>query len=279
MTTVAVLGAGQIGEALLTGLLGMGWPASDLVFAGRNPQRRAAVAARLGVTGTDTLAAVPGRDIVVIAVKPQDIAPVLSDLGRVLRPGTLVLSLCAGVSTAVLEQHLPNATPVVRAMPNTPMLVGEAMTAISAGRHATGTHLAAAERLLSAVGHVARIPESLQDAATAVSGSGPAYFYFLVEAMIDAGVLLGLPRELAGRLVINTAAGAATMLHKADDHPVLLRENITTTAGATSAALRELDRHRVRAAVADAIEAARDRATDLGGQSASKESRRRTPAE
>jgi pyrroline-5-carboxylate reductase len=185
----------------------------------------------------------------------------------VLRPGTLVVSLCAGLPTSLFERSLPAGTPVVRVMPNTPMLVGEAMSAISAGTHATDDQLAVVEKMLAAVGRVVRVPESQQDAVTALSGSGPAYFFYLVEAMIDAGILLGLPRTVAADLIVQSAFGAARMLRESSDHPVLLREAVTSPAGTTIAAIRELERHGVRAALIDAIEAARDRSVDLGKQS------------
>jgi pyrroline-5-carboxylate reductase len=181
-----------------------------------------------------------------------------------MRPGTLGVSLCAGLPTALFEGALPAGTPVVRVMPNTPMVVGEAMSAISPGAHADADHLAAVERMLTSVGRVVHLPEAQQDAVTALSGSGPAYFFFLVEAMIDAGILLGLPRAVAAELIIQSAYGAAHMLRETSDHPVILREAVTSPGGTTIAAIRELERHGVRAALIDAIEAARDRSVELG---------------
>jgi len=151
-------------------------------------------------------------------------------------------------------------------MPNTPMLVGEAMSAVSGGRHATDEHLAAVEKMLGSVGRVVRLPESQQDAVTALSGSGPAYFFYLVEAMIDAGILLGLPRAVAAELIVQSAYGAAVMMRESGDHPVILREAVTSPAGTTIAAVRELERHGVRAALLAAIEAARDRSVELGAR-------------
>jgi pyrroline-5-carboxylate reductase len=175
-----------------------------------------------------------------------------------------VVSLCAGLPTALFEGALPEGTAVVRVMPNTPMLVGEAMSAISAGRHAGDDELATVERMLSSVGRVVRVPEGQQDAVTALSGSGPAYFFFLVEAMIDAGILLGLPRAVAAELIVQSAFGAAAMLRGSSDHPVILREAVTSPGGTTIAAIRELEKHGVRAALIAAIEAARDRSVELG---------------
>ena len=264
MTRIAVLGAGKIGEALLAGLIAAGQPADELVFTERHPERAAELTARHGVAARDVRAAVGPADLVVVAVKPQNIAPVLAELAPALRPGTLVVSLCAGLPIALFEGALPEGTPVVRVMPNTPMLVGEAMSAISAGRHAGNDELAAVEKMLSAVGRVVRVPEPQQDAVTALSGSGPAYFFFLVEAMIDAGILLGLPRAVAAELIVQSAFGAATMLRESTDHPVILREAVTSPGGTTIAAIRELEKHGVRAALIAAIEAARDRSVELG---------------
>lgn len=264
MTRIAVLGAGKIGEALLAGLLGAGRQAADLCFTERHPDRAADLQDRLGVEALGVAEAAAKAEVVVVAVKPQDIAPVLTELNGAIRPGTLVVSLCAGLPTALYEGGLPAGTPVVRVMPNTPMLVGEAMSAVSAGAHATEEHLRVVEEMLGAVGRVVRVPETQQDAVTALSGSGPAYFFFLVEAMIDAGILLGLPRAVAADLIVQSAFGAATMLRESDDHPVLLREAVTSPAGTTIAAIRELERHGVRAALIDAIEAARDRSVELG---------------
>ena len=264
MTRIAVLGAGKIGEALLSGLLAAGRPAADLVFTERHPDRAAELTARLGIETAEVAGAAAKADIVVVAVKPQDIAPLLAELGPAVTPGTLVISLCAGLPAALFEGALPAGTPVVRVMPNTPMVVGEAMSAVSAGAHATAEHLDRAEELLRSVGRVVRVPENQQDAVTALSGSGPAYFFFLVEAMIDAGILLGLPRAVAADLIVQSAYGAACMLRDSADHPVLLREAVTSPAGTTIAAIRELERHGVRAALLDAIEAARDRSAELG---------------
>jgi pyrroline-5-carboxylate reductase len=264
MTRIAVLGAGKIGEALLTGLLAAGRSPADLAFTERHPERARELADRLDVPALDVPAAAERSDVLVVAVKPQDIDPLLAELAPAIRPGTLVVSLCAGLPTSLYERVLPAGTPVVRVMPNTPMLVGEAMSAISPGSHATDGHLAEVEKMLGSVGRVVRLPESQQDAVTALSGSGPAYFFFLVEAMIDAGILLGLPRAVAADLIVQSAYGAAVMMRESGDHPVILREAVTSPAGTTIAAVRELERHGVRAALLAAIEAARDRSVELG---------------
>jgi pyrroline-5-carboxylate reductase len=262
--SIAVLGAGKIGEALLSGLLNGGRRVDDLMFTERHPERSAELTTRYGFRAVDVPTAAKDAAVLVVAVKPQDIEPLLDELGPAIDKDTLVVSLCAGLPTSLYERRLPAGVPVVRVMPNTPMLVGEAMSAISPGRHATNAHLAVVEELLSVVGQVVRVPESQQDAVTALSGSGPAYFFFLVEAMIDAGILLGLPRAVAEKLIIQSAVGAATMLAKTGEHPVTLREAVTSPAGTTIMAIRELEKHGVRAALLAAIEAARDRSQELG---------------
>ncbi|WP_439662023.1 pyrroline-5-carboxylate reductase [Lentzea sp. HUAS TT2] len=266
MTKIAVLGAGKIGEALLSGLLQGGRAATDLMFTEKHESRARSLTEQYGFEAVTIAGAAAKADVLVVAVKPQDIEPLLTELGPVLRPGTLIVSLCAGLPTALYERRLPEGTPVVRVMPNTPMVVGEAMSAVSGGSNATPEHLAVVEELLSTVGKVAVVPESQQDAVTALSGSGPAYFFFLVEAMIDAGILLGIPRDLASQLIIQSAVGAATMLAEGSNHPVILREAVTSPAGTTIMAIRELEKHGVRAALIAAIESARDRSAELGRQ-------------
>jgi pyrroline-5-carboxylate reductase len=190
----------------------------------------------------------------------------LEEFGAKLPAGKLVISLCAGLPTAFFARRLPEGTPVIRVMTNTPALVDEAMTAISAGAFATADHLAVAEELFRPLGRTIQVPESQQDAVTALSGSGPAYFYYLVEAMTDAGILLGLPRQVAHDLIVQTAIGSAIMLRESGEHPVKLREAVTSPAGTTINAIRELENHRVRAALLTALEAARDRAAELAEQ-------------
>jgi pyrroline-5-carboxylate reductase len=261
---IAVLGAGKIGEALLSGLLSSGRRVEELMFSERHTERAAELTTRYGLRAVDVATAAKDADVLIVAVKPQDIDPLLDELAPVISPPTLVVSLCAGLPTALYERRLPAGVPVVRVMPNTPAVVGQAMSAISPGGHAGSEHLEIVEELLSAVGKVVRVPESQQDAVTALSGSGPAYFFFLVEAMIDAGILLGLPRTVAEKLIIQSAVGAAAMLAETGEHPVTLREAVTSPAGTTIMAIRELEKHGVRAALLAAIEAARDRSQELG---------------
>jgi pyrroline-5-carboxylate reductase len=171
--------------------------------------------------------------------------------------------LAAGIPTRAIEKHIPDGVAVVRVMPNTPALVDEGMAAISAGTHCDDDHLATAEALLSTTGRVVRVPEKQQDAVTAISGSGPAYLFFVVEAMIEAGVHLGLPRTTATELVVQTVVGSAKLLRETGTHPTVLREQVTSPGGTTAAAIRELEDHKVRAAFITAMEAARDRSVTL----------------
>ncbi|WP_018351055.1 pyrroline-5-carboxylate reductase [Longispora albida] len=261
MSTIAVIGAGKIGEVLLAGLVRAGWPAERLIATARRPERAAELRARYGIRVLSNDDAIAEAGVIAIAVKPQDAGALLEEL--TVPPGKLVVSLCAGLPTAFFAKRLAAGTPVVRVMTNTPALVDEAMTAISAGEHATAEHLALTEEMFKPLGRTIRVPESQQDAVTALSGSGPAYFYFLVEAMIDAGILLGLPRQVARDLIVQTAIGSAVMLRDSGDHPVTLREAVTSPAGTTISAIRELENHGVRAAMLAALEAARDRAREI----------------
>jgi len=266
MHTIAVVGAGKIGETLLSGLLRSGWPVGRLMATARRPERADELAQRYGIDVVDNETAVKRADVLAVAVKPQDAAALMVDLGPRVPADKLIITLCAGLPTSFFASWLPEGTPVVRVMTNTPALVDEAMTAISAGPHATTEHLALAEEMFRPLGRTLRVPESQQDAVTALSGSGPAYFYFLVEAMTDAGILLGLPRQVAHDLIVQTAIGSAIMLRDSGEHPVKLREAVTSPAGTTISAIRELENHGVRAALLAALEAARDRARELAAQ-------------
>ena len=263
MTTLAVIGAGVMGETLIAGLLRAGWAADQIIAADRHPARLEEISARYGIGTADTAEATGRADTVVLVVKPQVIGEVLPQVAGSLRPDGLVVSLCAGITTATIEAALPSGTPVVRVMPNTPAQVDEGMAAISAGTLATAEHLDHVMTLLTAVGEAVVVPEKYQDAVTAISGSGPAYLYFVVEAMIDAGVMLGLPRDTATTLVVQTMYGSAKLLAESGLHPTVLKERVTSPGGTTAAALRELESHKVKAAFITAMEAARDRSRAL----------------
>ena len=261
---IAILGAGKMGEALLSGLLRAGVAPSGVIAAVRGQDRAAALRDSYGIDVTSAAEAASNADTLVITVKPQDMAALLEEIAPQVKADQLVISVAAGIPTSFIESRLGADAAVVRVMSNTPVLVDEAMSVISPGRHAGEEHLRRAEELLRPVGKVLRIPESQQDAATALSGSGPAYVYFLVESMVDAGILLGMSRASALEMVKQAVYGAATMLRESGEHPVILREAVTSPGGTTISAIRELERHGVRAAFIAAIEAARDRGRELG---------------
>jgi pyrroline-5-carboxylate reductase len=263
MGTVAIIGAGVMGEALLSGLLRAGRSSADLIVAERRPERAKELIDRYGVEVVGNVEAAERADTLVVVVKPQDMADLLDEIGSVVRPDQLVVSLAAGIPTAVLEARLPDGVAVVRVMPNTPALVDEGMAAVSGGTHCDEAHVAEAEELLRATGRVTRVPEYQQDAVTAISGSGPAYLFFVVESMIEAGVHLGLPRATATELVVQTVVGSAKLLRETGEHPTVLRERVTSPGGTTAAAVRELEDHKVRAAFMTALAAARDRSREL----------------
>ena len=266
--TVAILGVGVMGSTLLAGLLRSGRDAADLVITGRNAERAKELAGTCGVRLMSNVDAAVGSDTLVLVVKPQDMGGLLAEVSAHVRPGALVVSLAAGITTAFLEERLPEGTAVVRVMPNTPALVDEGMAAISPGSHCDEGHLSEAEELLRSCGKVLRIPEKHLDAVTAISGSGPAYIFYVVEAMIEAGVLLGMPRATSSELVVQTLYGAATMLKETGQHPTVLREQVSSPGGTTMAALRQLDDHKVRAAFVTAMEAAAKRSQELASGNA-----------
>ena len=263
--TIALLGAGKIGESLLAGLLSSGWRApGEIVATGRREERIREVASRHGVRTTLSNAeAVAGAGLVVIAVKPQDFDTLLGEIGGLLTPEQTVLSVAAAIPTAAIESRIAPGVPVVRAMPNRPATVHEGIAGICAGAHAADEHLALAEEALTHLGAVVRVAERYMDAVTAVSGSGPAYFALLAEAMVEAGILLGLSREISTQLVVQTMLGTAHLLRDEKIHPVELREQVTSPGGTTIRAIRELERAGVRAAFLNAIQAAMERSREL----------------
>ena len=264
---IAVLGTGKMGEALVSGMLRAGKPVDEVLVTARRAERAKELTDRYGVAAVANAEAAEQADTLILTAKPQDMGALLAELAAHVPADRLVVSGAAGITTGyVAEQLGVPGLPVVRVMTNTPVLVDEAMSAISAGRHATEEHLLRTEEIFRPVGKTIRVPESQQDAVTALSGSGPAYFFYLVEAMIDAGILLGLPRALAAELIVQTAVGSATMLRDSGEHPVQLREAVTSPGGTTIAAIRELEVHGVRAALLAAIEAAALRSAELGAK-------------
>jgi pyrroline-5-carboxylate reductase len=268
MTRIAVIGGGRIGEALISGLLQAEHQVKDLVIAEKSEARRTQLSGtyKVRVTG-DVADAVEGAQILVVAVKPNDVASVVTEILNVDLGGgseQVLVSLAAGIPTRYYEKRLPAGFPVVRVMPNTPMLVGAGMCVGAPGRHAKPEHLKAVREMLSAVGQVAVVKEEDLDAATAVSGSGPAYFFLFAEAMVDAGVGLGLGRDTAMQLVTQTMMGSAAMLADSGQTPNELKAGVTSPAGTTAAALREFERHGLRTGVWESLVAAAERSVELG---------------
>jgi pyrroline-5-carboxylate reductase len=262
---VAFLGGGKMGEALISGLIRSGGRTADeIMVTNRREDRARELAGKYGVSATlDNAEAVQWADVLVLMAKPQDIEILLSQIREHVTPGDLVITFAAGVRTSFVEKHLPDDVPVVRVMSNVPVMVDEAMSVISPGSHAGEDHLAIAEELLGYVGKVLRLKEKHQDAVTATSGSGPAYFFLLAEAMIEACILLGLSRDVATELIIQTMLGSAKMLRDTGKHPVELREMVTSPGGTTIAAIRQLEEAGVRAAFLNAIDAACRRSLEL----------------
>lgn len=264
-TAIAILGAGKIGEALISGLVSSRWcEPEEIVATARDEAQLSGLEERYGVSTTRANRdAVVGAPIVVVAVKPQDIEELLADVHGTITSEQTVLSIAAAIPTALIESHLAPGVPVVRAMPNAPVTVHEGMAGLAAGANAGEEDLARSEEVLSHLGRSVRVSESYLDAVTAVSGSGPAYFALLAESMIEAGILLGLGREISTELVVQTMLGTAKLLRDEKMHPVELREMVTSPGGTTIAAIRELEMAGVRAAFLNAIEAAMHRSQEL----------------
>jgi pyrroline-5-carboxylate reductase len=265
--TLAILGTGRMGEALLGGLLRSGWITREQIRCTvRRDERAREIVEQYGVQAdTDSAGATAAADVIVIAVKPQNMRDLLADIAPKIHERHTVISVAAGVRTDVIDELIPGDTPIVRVMSNVPVLVDEAMSVIAGGRFAGPEHLRVAEEILSHVGRVIELPERHLDAVTALSGSGPAYFFLLAEAMIDAGIFLGLSRDVSTELIVQTMVGSAKMLRDTGRHPVELRESVTSPGGTTISAIRVLEQERVRAAFLNAIEAAQRRSEELAG--------------
>jgi pyrroline-5-carboxylate reductase len=283
---IAIIGGGSIGEALLSGLLRSGRQAKDMVIAERHRDRAKYLSETYSVLVTTVADAAENAAYVIVAVKPSDVELVIDDIAGAAAHAEnnsseqVFVTVAAGVSTAYYEAHLPAGSPVIRVMPNAPVVVGGGVSALASGRFATAEQLREVSAIFDAVGGVLTVPESQLDAVTAVSGSGPAYFFLMVEALVDAGVAQGLPRAVATDLAVQTMAGSAAMLLESldranpngdgamgtamDTSPAQLRATVTSPGGTTAAGLRELERGGLRAAVADAVAAAKTRSEQLG---------------
>lgn len=265
--SVAILGVGAMGEALATGLLRAGWEPSEVSLCVRRMERADTLAHRTGCMVTlDPSEAVDGADVVVIAVKPRDVPGLIDSVITALAPSQLVISLAAGVTTKSYESTI-EAVPVVRAMPNTPALVGEGVTGLAGGSRTSAADLETARLVLGAVGTVRIMDESLLDAVTAVSGTGPAYVFLLAEALTEAAIREGLPRDIAESFVNQTVRGAGRLLTASERSPSELRAQVTSPGGTTAAAVHVLEERGFRALIEDAVQAAARRSAELGSGS------------
>lgn len=282
MARIAIIGGGNMGEALLAGILRAGRPAKDMVVSERVPERADYLARTYSVRVASLAEAVENSAFVILAVKPGDVESVVAEIAAAATSAErtsveqVLISVVAGVTTAFYESRLPAGSPVIRVMPNAPALVGAGVSALAGGRFATPEQLAEAATLFTGVGMALTVAESQIDAVTAVSGSGPAYYFLFVEALIDAGVAAGLTRAVATELAVQTMAGSAAMLleqreaaeaarpGRPDTTPAELRALVTSPGGTTAAGLRELERGGLRAAVSAAVDAAKTRSEQLG---------------
>jgi pyrroline-5-carboxylate reductase len=269
--TVAILGAGSIGEIFAEGLLRAGWEEGELVMAARRADRAKDAYRRTGVeTLLDVAEAAKGRDVIMVSVKPKDVPSVLKAIAGVVTPDQVVISVAAGVPLSTLQKELPGI-PVIRSMPNTPAAVSEGMTAYCAGKHALEQHMARADEVLSAVGETISLSEDLLDAVTAVSGTGPAYIFLLAESLTEAAIREGLPHHAAEKLVHQTVRGSGMLLSTSDKSAFRLRSEVTSPGGTTAAAMHVLEDKGFRALVEDAVRAATQRSQELGEAAAPKE--------
>ena len=264
--SIGFIGAGNMAEAMIRGLVRGGHvPAAKIAASGPRRERLDELAREYGIeVTTDNRDIVRRCGLVVLAVKPQIVDKVLREVGDQLREGTLLVSICAGIDTGTIEEGIAAGVRVVRAMPNTPALVGAGATAIAPGKLASETDLATARALFDAVGITVVLDESLLDAVTGLSGSGPAYIFLILEALADAGVKVGLSRRNAQRLAAQTVMGSAKLLLETDEHPGKLKDMVTSPGGTAIAGLHTLEEGGLRTTLINAVETATKRARELG---------------
>jgi len=263
---IAFVGSGNMAEALIRGLLAVdAIPAESITGSDRRQDRLDFIAGKYAIQTTlDNSEAVRNADIIVLAVKPQILDPVLTEIAEVTRPGALAISIAAGVPIRVIEKHLGPTSAVVRVMPNTPAIVGAGATAFAAGSHATPQHIEQAKAIFGAVGTVTQVEEGLLDAVTGLSGSGPAYVFMIIEALADAGVKVGIPRYQAQALAAQTVLGSAKLLIETGEHPGVLKDLVTSPGGTAIAGLHTLEEGGLRTTLINAVVAATKRSQELG---------------
>jgi len=261
---VAVIGAGKIGSILLQALLRKGLPKSRVRASVQHAESARSRSVALGVAvGTDNRAAARGADIILIAVKPPAVGTVLEEIGSNVTRDQLIISVAASVPTSYMQGRLPAGVPLVRAMPNTPCMVGSGMTGICKGQNANESHLEIARHLFETVGRTVVVDEKHMDAVTALSASGPAYIYIILESLAEAGVKVGLPRHISTLMAAQTALGAAQVTLETGDHPALLKDAVTTPAGCTIDGILELEEGKLRVTLIKAVVKAAERAKEL----------------
>lgn len=264
---LAIIGGGAMGEALVAGALRSGQYRPENIVVGEPLEgRRHYLRERWQVCVTaDNRETVQSAGIIVMAVKPQVFFEVLEPLAAFISPKQLLISVAAGITIQHIESLLTGPVPVIRVMPNTPCLVGKGASVLARGTHASAEHVETAKNLFGALGFTAEVPERSLNAVTALSGSGPAYIFLMLEALIEAGVRVGLPRELSRQLVLHTAAGAVEMMAETDQHPAVLKEMVTSPGGTTACALEHLEREGLRGILIQAVVKAWERARELSG--------------
>lgn len=264
--TIAVIGSGNIGRALIGGLLRNSGISPDRIRATRRTAGalESLAAEYPGIhVGTDNLEAVKGASVIVLGVKPQNFDQIAAEINGHLEDDALIISVLAGITTDAISTAFKTANPVIRSMPNTPVLVDMGATAIASGKTATSRHLDIAHEIFSAVGEVEVVSEYLMDAVTGLSGSGPAYIYMIIEALTDGGVKQGLARPIAHRLAAQTVLGAARLVIETGKHPAILRDEVTTPGGTAIAAIADLESHGLRTMLINAVAAATNRSKEL----------------
>lgn len=260
---VGVIGAGVMGEALIAALIRSGHPQSEISFAEKRDERAAELITKYSINRSSLEDCARDSDVLLIVVKPQDMSATLSSLAPALNPKALIISFAAGKTISTISSGLGTTNPIVRVMPNTPALIGLGASGFSFGDRVTSAHKEFVTTFLAATGAAIEVPEELQDAVTATSGSGPAYFFAFVEAMIDGAVALGLSRKDAHTLTVQTIVGAAALLHNSGDSPTTLREKVTSPNGTTAAALASFSDSHLPSIVANAMKAAAQRSQEL----------------
>jgi pyrroline-5-carboxylate reductase len=267
--TIAILGCGAMGSALGRGLVqAKAAEPRDIVFSDPHSTHISALQEQLGAVRSTASnhEAAEGADVIIVAVKPFNVRTVLEEIREFVSPQQLVVSIAAGLRISLMEEVLKAGVPVVRAMPNSAAQVNEGACALSPGTHATAQHLKVATKIFTSVGTAVQVQEHLLDAVTALSGSGPAYVYLMIEALVDGGVKVGLPRDVAHQLAVQTVLGSAKMVFETGKHPAQLKDIVATPGGTTITALAALEKAGVRAALIDAVEKACNRAKELGAQ-------------